>query len=374
MCRRKQNPARQQHQEPISHINITNEEIDSNERVFAVNSKDDEIPATVVLGHDSMKNKVKAEVDVFPDSGAGICLGGTIHLDLFGILREELIPCNKSVEVVGGTLIPCLGYIPATFIVNGVPTKQLLYVCEGIKRLFFGKRACIDVNILPETFPHPMNNLNKKNSQADHHLVCEVSPTAVSSRRTPPPRPKKDQIPFKFTESSVPQLKQYIIDSFRDSAFDKSAPFPILNHKPGHIHLKPDAIPHAVHSPIPVPHHEKDTVKAQLDDYVKRGIIKRVPIGTPVEWCAQMVVTHRKDGRPRITVDYQKLNRQCLRETHHSEPPFHLASRVPPGTKKTVLGAVDSYPSVLLDEVSQLLTTFITEWGNQSSSRVYRIG
>ena len=37
--------------------------------------------------------------------------------------------------------------------------------------------------------------------------------------------------------------------------------------------------------------------------------------------------------------------------------------QVLPNTKKTVLDAVDAYHSVILDEESQLLTTFITEWG-----------
>ena len=48
---------------------------------------------------------------------------------------------------------------------------------------------------------------------------------------------------------------------------------------------------------------------------------------------------HRqKEGwYPRRTVDYQNLNAQCLRETHPCESPFHLASRVPPTTKKTVI-------------------------------------
>ena len=213
-----------------------------------------------------------------------------------------------------------------------------------------------------------MKKLNNRSYSSPQ--IHAVSPACSTNRRKPPPRPTRAEIPYEFTESSVPLLKKYIIDAFKDSAFDKSAPFPILNHKPGHIHLKPNAEPYAVHCPIPVPHHEKEIIKAQLDDYVNRGIIKHVPIGTPVVWCSQMVITHRKDGRPRITIDYQKLNKQCLRETHHSEPLFHLASCVPPGTKKTVLDAVDSYHSVLLDEESQLLTTFITEWGRFMHVRV----
>ena len=59
-----------------------------------------------------------------------------------------------------------------------------------------------------------------------------------------------------------------------------------------------------------------------------------------------------------------------LRETHHTEPPFHLASRVPPNTKKTVLDAVDGYHSIELDEESRFLTMFLTEWGRYMYLRV----
>ena len=80
--------------------------------------------------------------------------------------------------------------------------------------------------------------------------------------------------------------------------------------------------------------------------------------------------TAQKDGRVRSTVDHQYLNGQCLRETHHHGSPFNLAMQVPAGSYKTVLDAVDGYHSVLLDEESQHLTTFITEWGRYMYRRM----
>ena len=77
-----------------------------------------------------------------------------------------------------------------------------------------------------------------------------------------------------------------------------------------------------------------------------------------------MVITAKKNGKPRWTVDYQHLNSQCKCETHHTSSPFQLALQVPPNTKKTVLDAVDGYHSIPLDEESQPLTTFTTEWGH----------
>ena len=76
-----------------------------------------------------------------------------------------------------------------------------------------------------------------------------------------------------------------------------------------------------------------------------------------------MVVVTNKGGTPRRTVDFQHLNSQSQRETHHCQPPFQLVSQIPSNTKKTVVDAVDGYHAIKLDTESQALTTFITEWG-----------
>ena len=113
---------------------------------------------------------------------------------------------------------------------------------------------------------------------------------------------------------------------------------------PARIHLQPNTIPYARHSPIPVPHHWKQPIKAGLDSDIEKGIIKPVDIGTPVEWCSPMVITTKKDGTPRRTINLQKLNSQSARETYHCKSPFQLASQVPVNIKKTVIDAVKRIP------------------------------
>ena len=159
-------------------------------------------------------------------------------------------------------------------------------------------------------------------------------------------------------------MKKYIVDSFQSTAFNNTdVPFPSLPPPNFKIFLKPNAIPYAQHTPIPVAHQQKAAIKQQLDDDVKRGMIIPVPWNTPVVWCAPMVVTTKSDGSPRRTIDYQHLNSQCFRQTHFTHSPFNLASQVPPNTKKTVLDAVDGFHSVKVSEDSQHLLMFITEWG-----------
>ena len=165
------------------------------------------------------------------------------------------------------------------------------------------------------------------------------------------------------------KLKKHLVEQFK-SVFYRSTPFREMTCKPAHIHLKQEATPFATHVPIPTPIHWKEQVKANLDRDVEDGIIEKVPVGEPVLWCSPMVVTAKKDGSPRRTVDLQRLNAQCLRETHHCQSPFKLACQVAPNTKKTVLDATDGYHAIPLDEESKPLTTFITEWGRYRYRRL----
>ncbi|GFS27731.1 enzymatic polyprotein [Elysia marginata] len=123
------------------------------------------------------------------------------------------------------------------------------------------------------------------------------------------------------------------------------------------------AKPVAYHTPIPVPLHWQQEVKAGLDHNVRLGVIETVPIGEPVTWCHRMVICAKKNGKPRRTVDFQPLNAHAKRETHHMPSPFHQARSVPHGKKKTVLDAWNGYHSVPIREADRHLTTFITPWG-----------
>ena len=105
---------------------------------------------------------------------------------------------------------------------------------------------------------------------------------------------------------------------------------------PAHIHLKSNAVPYAKHTLILVPFHCKQEVKELFDNHVKNGIPQEVSIGTPVQWCSTMVATAKKDWHPRITVDLQHLNSQCLQETHHTPSAFQMHARFHPIQKQSI--------------------------------------
>ena len=320
------------------------------------------------------------EMKIFPDSGASICLAGYRHLSQMGLATSELIPCKKVITAVGGFTFTCHGWLPIEFTVAGISTRQPLYFCDTVNKIYFSRRGCIDVGILSPNFPLPSHMPSSgvsSISPEDQQQSCDAASAARSSQpvtdtepssRPLPQRPAK--IPYPPSPDNIPKLEKYLLDSFRESAFNCTPPFPHMPGPAAHIHLQEDAIPKARHTPIPVPFHLKSAVKAGLDNDVKRGIITPVPMGTPTDWCSVMVVTAKKDGSPRRTVDFQYLNSQCKRETHHTASPFHLACQIPPHTRKTVLDAVDGYHAIQLDEESQPLTTFITEWGRYYYRRI----
>ena len=241
-----------------------------------------------------------------------------------------------------------------------------MYFCNTVKRIYLSRKSCKQLQIIPDTFPYPIpDNYTFHTPETKHNVYGAHNTTTADSntpRTSPPQQPKT--LPYPPTAENIPKLEQYIIDKFSSSAFNKSPPFPKMqNVPPAHIHIKDDATPYARHVPIPIPIHWRDSVKSSLDDDVQHGIIEPVPIGEAIEWCSQMVVVGKKDGRVRRTVDFQKLNQQCKRETNHCQPPFMLATQVPPNVRKTVFDAVDGYHAIELDEASKSLTTFITPWG-----------
>ena len=312
------------------------------------------------------RSKAK-NMKIFPDSGSNVCLTGIQQVQSLGVKLSQLrkLKKRKQIKTVGKSKLNCIGWIPVTFEIDGERTTQpLLITDEPVDRIYFSKKACVEVRILHPSYPKPMPR-NTMSCQAAVHST----ETKQSNREAPPPKPS--QIPFPPTPENVPKLKKYIVDKFSKSAFNADdTPFPALSTPPFKVHLKPDAVPHAVHTPIPIPHHWKEATKASLDRDVERVILKRVDVNTPVTWCAQMIVVEKPDGTLRRVVDYQHLSSQSYRQTHFTHSPFNLASQVPPNTKKTVIDAVDGFHSVQLDEESCPLFVFITEFGRYMPLRL----
>ena len=180
------------------------------------------------------------------------------------------------------------------------------------------------------------------------------------------------QVPFPPIEENRRKLEDWITNYYASSAFlsCKRQEMPCTEGPPMKIHLQPDAVPVAIHKPVPVPLHFRAEVYANIEADVKRGVLRKVPPGEPTPWCAKLVITPKKDGRPRRTVDLSGLTRAGIRETHHTRSPIKVVCSVPSGMVKTTLDCVDGYHGIPLDEEDWHKTTFLTEKGRYQYKRV----
>ena len=306
---------------------------------------------------------------MFADTGASLCVAGIPILKLLGIKLSQLKSTSKRIVTATGSPIRCRGWFNAELILCGRTTNQNIYVCDNLTRAYLSKSGLIGLGIVHKQFPNPLpSNLIKDQGTTPKPMNTYKNDPTDLSKTSIPQRPT--QIPYPPTTENVPKIKDYLLKTFSDTAFnsDKSRFFPkMLGVPKAHIHLKPKAVPYCRSTPNQIPHHWRDTVLQLLNEHEKRGIIAKTPIGTPTPWCFPMVITPKKSSstqpKLRMTIDLQQLNNQCQREIHHVESPFKLASQIPKNTYKTILDAVDGYQAIELDRESQLLTNFITPWG-----------
>ncbi|GFV82064.1 uncharacterized protein K02A2.6-like [Trichonephila clavipes] len=66
------------------------------------------------------------------------------------------------------------------------------------------------------------------------------------------------------------------------------------------------------HKPRRLSFAERDKVHAQVDEWVKNGIVE--PCSSP--YASQVVVVKKKDGKSRVCIDYRRLNRKLIKDNY----------------------------------------------------------
>ena len=290
------------------------------------------------------------------DTGAQVCVAGPSLLKALGLPPEQLQQ-RSSLRDLANISLPTLGTATCNFSIPGRSTQQDVYFVRSVQQVYLSLAACKDLGLVHEHFPNPL-------------LPAVASVDEESSGKTASLPVRPASMPLPPLEENVPRLQEWLLGHFSTSTFNTDRyPLPVMAGPPHHIHLSPDATPYACHTPASIPKHWEAEVKQQLDEDVRRGVIRPVPAGEATEWCARMVVVAKKSGKPRRTVDFQKLNACCQRETHHTPAPFDMASGIPVHSYKSVADAHWGFHQVELDEESRRLTTFITPWGRYQYCR-----
>ena len=81
---------------------------------------------TMELNPHYSSTKGLTEIEVFPDSGASICLAEPQHLTILKTSKSCLNPCKKKVRTVGSSTLTYSRWLPITFTIGKHSTVQPL--------------------------------------------------------------------------------------------------------------------------------------------------------------------------------------------------------------------------------------------------------
>ena len=302
------------------------------------------------------------------DTGCTVLCGGLDTMRKLKIPRSVLINSNITLYSADRRPLTVLGAIPVDITVRGNmnnTTRQLLHIVSELSALFISKTCLQELRIISDSFPLPEqlgDAVDALHITGGNTPAPTQAPCGCPVRTTAPDPPVPD---FPFTEENIPKLRDMLVQHYSTSTMNMCShqPLPKMTGPPLQFSLKPDAVPHAIHSPATIPVHWMDQVKKQLLRDVELGILEEVPANEPTLWMHRMVVVRKHDGSPRRTVDMQKLNDASLRHTHPVTSPYLKAMTVPKNAYKTVTDAWEGYHSVLLDKESSKLTSFVTPFG-----------
>ena len=363
-------------------------------------------------GHTLHKEKRDLATTTLANTGCQSCLAEPALQKGLGLSAQDLIPTSLSMSSASGHPLPILGAALTRLKLgsSGRSKRQMVYFSPKATKLYLSLATCTDLWLIGSQFPlniphhpavkQPIQPASHVHDIDSHHQPLPApapSPgvtrghpdTGLSAQqqttRPPPPStpggPHKDRpcscpqrapppemptsLPFPGMEENRHRLERYLLDHYAASSFNvcEHQPLPMMSGPPLSLTIDPNATPQPHYTPIAVPVHWQDEVKAGLDRDVRLGVLEKVPLGTPVTWCHRMVICTKKDGSLRRIINFQPLNQHATRETHHCPSPFHQARAIPRLTKKTVFDAWNGYHSVALDEQHRHYMTFINPWG-----------
>lgn len=303
------------------------------------------------------------------DTGCQTCTAGVGFLEVIGCPQSYLVPTNHQIIGITDSSLDIIGSAMLRIEVGGKVTRQMVHISRRTRGLYLSNTALKDLGLIKQNFPEPTTTAFAATAsvfEESCHADClgDGQTTPCLKRTATPDRPTT--IPFPPTKENKKNLENYLLDVFASSGFNTCTYQTLqgMTGVPMKIVKKTKASQSSpAYRPIPVPFHFKELVKKDLDRDVRMGVLEKVPQGDISEWCSRMVITPKANGKPRRTVDLQELNKATLREVHHTPSPINLVASVPGETLKTVVDAWNGYHSLILDEDSRKLTTFITEWG-----------
>ena len=129
------------------------------------------------------------------------------------------------------------------------------------------------------------------------------------------------------TTTSTPETNRHPLSTNRRKSRETNVatcthqPLPMMEGPPLRLMIDSEAIPVACHTPVPVPLHWQEEIKAGLDQDVRLGVIEPVEIGEPVTWCHRMVICAKNEWQTPKNSRPTAAERPCC---HQGDTPYPI--------------------------------------------------
>ncbi|GFV17946.1 retrovirus-related Pol polyprotein from transposon 412 [Trichonephila clavipes] len=120
------------------------------------------------------------------------------------------------------------------------------------------------------------------------------------------------------------------------------------------------------HKPRHLPFAERDIVDAQVDEWVKNGIVE--PCSSP--YASQVVVVKKKDGKSRVCIDYRCLNRKLIKDNYPLPLIDDILDCLQNAKIFTTLDLKNGFFHVAVNERTRKFTSFVTHNGQYQFRRM----
>ncbi|GFX94602.1 retrovirus-related Pol polyprotein from transposon 412 [Trichonephila clavipes] len=120
------------------------------------------------------------------------------------------------------------------------------------------------------------------------------------------------------------------------------------------------------HKPRRLPYAERDIVHAQVDEWVKTGIVEL--FSSP--YASQVVVVKKKDGKSRVCIDYRRLNHKLIKDNYHLPLIDDVLDFLQNAKIFTTLDLKNRFFHVTVNERSRKFTSFVTHNGQYQFRRI----
>ena len=271
-----------------------------------------------------------------PDSGADDTLIGKKFLERHGEFNykktfRRLMAANNSEMRCCGTI-----HLKVKFYSRTIHVKA--FVTPDIDDFLLSWKASKALGLLSPDYPIPGYVTDSK--------TCMVKESSAEP-----------------SEEEIKRVRSQLMEEFRDVFNPQEEFLPAMDGKPMSIHLVEDYKPSTVTVARPIAFAYRDQMKQYLDKLVERKLIEPAN-DEPTEWCSPMHVVPKKNGDPRMVIDYTKLNAFVKRPVHPFQSPRDAVSDIPRDAQWfTTMDATSGYWQIPLDAEAQKICTFLTPFG-----------